>query len=67
MIIKKTKHKLCTPEKCNNRNYQTREKVLEMGNLENKLYRIMQNYISEFTQFKKDDLKVNNRNNKCKY
>ena len=23
--------------------------------------------ISEFTQFKKDDLKVNNRNNKCKY
>ncbi|HJJ09894.1 MAG TPA: hypothetical protein OIM50_06355 [Clostridiaceae bacterium] len=49
MIIKKTKHKLCTPEKCNNRNYQTREKVLEMGNLENKLYKIMQNYMSEFT------------------
>ena len=38
-----------------------------MGNLENKLYRIIQNYMSEFTQFEKDDLKVNNRNNKCKY
>ena len=38
-----------------------------MGNLENKLYKIMQNYMSEFTQFKNDDLKVNNRNNKCKY
>lgn len=42
-------HKLCTPKKCNNRNYQTREKVLEMGNLENKSYRIIQNYMSEFT------------------
>ena len=31
------------------KNYQTREKVLEMGNLENKLYKIMQNYMSEFT------------------
>ena len=53
MIIKRTKHKLCTPEKCNNRNYQTREKVLEMGNLENKSYRIIQNYMSGFTQLKK--------------
>ncbi len=49
IIKKKNKTKLCTPEKCNNINYQTKEKVLEMGNLENKLYKIMQNYMSEFT------------------
>ena len=33
-----------------------------MGNLENKLYKIMQNYMSEFTQFKEDNLKVNDKN-----